>query len=239
MSYQPVEKTIEEKERDFYHAYSRLIAANKNYDEGDMSASGAIGSCVYALVYDDGKKIPSALTLIGCKSDMLFLDSAGPLTNSDGLTTPMCGCILSSEGFKHFPFCNDGYEKLPAKKNVPFEAWWETPVLGERDSVCFTRKHIVNYFRHEQSSHVSRSYTSKNDKEAQEFADMSRGENIKWVAVDQNGNRRKPVYGPDYPTMRHIGWEVEQSIVNLHLEFLPKYQSQAGVAMRTLEASDQ
>ena len=236
MSHQPVDKTKEELERSFRHAFSRLKLANTAFDSGDNSAAGTIAVNVYALVHDASNKQPSALSLVGRKINTRFMDSARRLSNNGGLTTPLCGVSLCSSGtMRHMPLCEFGKSMEAEFTTNSFADWWRKDILQTEGGAVFTRERLVMLFRHEQAAHVSGRYTSHGGQKASEFAELSRGGGVGWVAVDQEGVESKPVYGPEYPSIRQIGWEVERTIDTVCKDILSAKEGNVASPMRPVE----
>jgi hypothetical protein len=226
MSYQPVKKTSEENQRNFRDAYDRLVQLNRSFDEGRLSAAGGIAASVYAIAYDASRSQPSALTNINRKHEVMFLDTARPLTGSGAsVTPPLVGCTLSTSGMSYFPLKE--YAEKRTERN--FEEWWDVTVLRTESGASFTRGNLITYFRHEHGAHVAEQFTSQHGQPASEFAELARGGAIKGQMVSSPESDRDfdfleisegstqssgsvPIYGPEYASVRQIGWEIEQSV---------------------------
>ena len=235
MNHNPIARTVEEKEREFRGAFSRLQRANSSFDEGNIFETGAIALNVFALVHDASKRQPSALTLVGRKTGLSFVDTAASL-NPDNLASelPMVKMEVAFGGFRYLPFLDSAPSFIYDQADQPFDQWWTKPVIKSQGGRTYSRKNLIFHFRHERGGHVGRSYQSHDGQSAADFAALCRENVGGWVYTD-GSVEYQPEFGPEYSTVRQIGWEVEQTLLRHCDDLLSPPEPASGMVMRRAE----
>ena len=234
MSRHRIDKTDEEREREFRDAFSRLQRVNSSFDEGNIFETGAIASNVFSLVHDASKRQPSALTVVGRKTGLNFVDTVAPLNpNNLASDIPMAKMEVASEGFRYLPILDTGPSFLYSQPNQPFQRWWNTPVIKSQGGQTYSRKNLIFHFRHERGGHVGESYQSRDGQPAADFAALSRDNVGAWSYSD--GTRKYvPEFGAEHATVRQIGWEVEQTLLRNCADLLEPPRPTSEMAMRPI-----
>lgn len=196
-------KTRGEIESNFRDAYQALRNSLKLYDEGHFAEVARIASSIYIFSYNHGKKTRSLLSLVDRKH-INFLDSARPLNPKNLLTEmPMVLIRVGTSGSVFLPKLSDG--AVPYSSWVSYAKWWEGSVLRDSKRRVISRKNLVTAFRNtEGGGHVAPYFEKV-------FADLRRNNSMGWKVV-KNGEETNPTYGPEYPTIWQIGWELEETL---------------------------
>ncbi len=234
MSRHRIDKTVEEKERELRDAFSRLQRATASFDEGNIFETGAIALNVYALVHDASKRQPSALTVVGRKAGLNFVDTAAFIPGNLSSEMPMTMMELAAGGFRYLPTLDKGTPDLYSQPDQPFTRWWNNPVIKAQGGSTYSRKNLIFHFRHERGGHVGGSYASRDGQPAADFVALARENVGGWVYSDGT-SEYLPEFGPEYATVRQIGWEVEQTLLNNFADLLMPPKPASRMAMRRIK----
>lgn len=208
-----IQKSSEEKIEEFKNSFWRLQRANASYDQGNIFETGTIALNIFALLHDASKRQPSGLTVIGRKNGLRLVDTSIPLDPKNLLSEfPMCFIRTTTAAMIYQPLLGDGPEISYQKPPQSPTSWWNAKVIKSSDSRTYSRKNLVFHFRHERGGHIGANYRTQDNASAEDFAALGRENTGGWVW--SNGEVvYEPKYGPEYATVRQIGWEVEKSIL--------------------------
>ena len=213
-----INKSEDEKQSDFYHAFENLKNSNRNFDDRSTQVAQGIATAIYALVHDAGKKQPSALSLIKAKSGLKFLDSSKSKLSSSNVMPPLvimrleAGISDDDSGMEYLPILGTCPPENGEYQFLSFQKWWEMAVLRLNNGRTLSRKNLVFHLRHERGAHVGNHYSQRDGNTAKDFADLVKGGAGKGVWVGKSGEETIPKFGPEHATVRQIGWEVEETI---------------------------
>ncbi len=170
-----------------------------------------IASLVYVFVHEGGKRSPSLLSLLHRKSGMRFEDTALAIEKANliDMVTPLVFIRTSPTAVELLPMKDDFLANLSP---IAFSTWWEKPIFRDDKRRLFSRKNLIHFFRHTLGGgHVGRHYESQDALDSEAFEAL-RGAFARSFSVDINGIKLAPQYGPEYPSVRQIGWELEQTL---------------------------
>jgi hypothetical protein len=119
---------------------------------------------------------------------------------------------MVSNGFEYVALRGEGPPPLYNQPALPLSKWWENPVLRDPKRRTYSRKSLIHHFRNTLGGgHVASGFHPREDKPAEEFADLSRTNSGGWTYSDGK-NTFVPTYGAEYATVRQIGWEMERTL---------------------------
>lgn len=211
MNRRPILRLQPDLQQSFRDCFDRLIRASESYDQGNFNDAMTIASIAYQLVHEGGKRSPSLLAMLGRKSGMRFVDTAHPL-NPDNLMPmehPLAFMQMSATGVELLPQ-KDGY---PLNlQPLPFHRWWENPVLRDDKRREFSRKNLIHFFRHTLGGgHVGKHFESQDQLGSEAFASLPNSYAHAYQ-INFNDQEQTLKFGPDYVSVRQIGWELEQTL---------------------------
>jgi hypothetical protein len=227
-----ISKSDDEIRQDFIHAYERLVRAGRAFDNGQPSEAPRIATEVDLFVYDHGRKTTSLLTHLG-RHKIQFVNTAKALNPNNLLTeTPLVMAHVTNSGFEYIALKGDGpphyYEQAPQQ----FAKWWEKGVLRNLGRRVYSRKNLIHFFRNMAGGgHVTSSFQLKEENTAQDFADLSRT-NTGGLVFSDGKNEYVPQFGPEYATVRQIGWELEQTLRNSCADLISNAQTSSSAGPR-------
>lgn len=116
-----------------------------SYDAGMRSEAKRLAVTIRVLVHDTASS-QSLLWLLGIKHKLLWLFSGGGVNAGNLLSTSsLCVqriTIANGQGsFQYAPLNPE--DMLSEGWLVPFDSWWETPVIKDRGGETFTRRGLV------------------------------------------------------------------------------------------------
>jgi hypothetical protein len=214
---QRIKKTVDETLRDFRHTFGFILLSSQAYDNGYKGEAARLAAVVYMLVHDYGKSAVSLLKQMGRKN-IDFVNTSVSL-NPRNLLTEMPLVIMrltagqGKDSLEYLPRLAENPQPIP-NPILPFEKWWNMPVIRDDHRRTISRKNIVFHMRHsEAGAHVDSSIDGV-------FADIRRVNSMGWVVSTNEGNY-VPEYGPEYASMRQIAWEVEQTLRRNFQDLIP------------------
>ncbi len=207
------------------HLYDQmgfLRRSAEHYDAGNFSEAKRLATTLRVLLHDS-KKSKSLLTQLRLKSELRFVDTAGPIERdsfevlpggrfraSIGIAVPLAPIAWGSwKGFRFIARLEDhGTNFNP----VPFHTWWTSPVVAIPPRFRLNREDLIlGVTNQDGGAHVDASLRDK-------FAGIARQRFIL-------GSRRKPLSiatignpeakGPpnlSLPMIRQIAYEVTQTL---------------------------
>ena len=205
-----ISRSQEEFRRSFEDNFVRLVSAGERFDAGQNAEAITIAGIVYVIVHEGGKRSPSALTLLGRKSAVGFHDSGRPINPNNLITfqAPLTQMIFGS-GISIQATKDADPSKMPP---LPFSKWWEGHVLRDHGGRLFSRKNLIHYFRNTLGAgHVGKQFEGQDQLDGKAFADLGNAFASSFELHIDN-QKVKPRHGPEFATVRQIGWELEQSL---------------------------
>lgn len=182
-----------------------LRASAAAFDKGEDWEAMRLATAVHTLVHDGGRNTVALLTQLHLKQTLQF--RAGAPINERSLTTqmPLVYMRASNTGAVYQPFLDQG-PPMP-ERYLPFTKWWEEPVLRDDKSRLLTRKNLVRSMRDQDGgAHIDGGL----DDEAYVAISRHNGAAMEFCA---DGHPPRPLNpGPERATMRHIAWELEQTL---------------------------
>ena len=213
MSRPPVLRKQGDLERNFEESFARLVRANESYDEGHFAEAITIASIVYVFVHEGGRRIPSLLSLLGRKDAMRFIDTAYEMNPANllALETPLIITHVKADDIELIPIKDTFIGNLTP---MAFSKWWEKAVLRDAERRLYSRKNLIHFFRHTLGGgHAGKNYESQDTLDSDAFEKL-RNVYARAMKFEVNGVEVTPRYGPDYISVRQIGWELEQTLRN-------------------------
>ncbi len=184
--------------------FNSLKLSMRNYDEGHVSEAITLSTHIATFVYDHGKKNQSLLTLIGNKEKVQFKDTAGPLIGNNLMPDALlCMASFGANGGKYSPMLHEGPFIYP---DLRFKEWWNNSVFrSPSENKEMSRRDFVLGMRNlAGGSHVSPNWNLN-------FASLER-DNPGGLIFMNNGNYRVPEHGPEYASVRQIGYELDVTL---------------------------
>lgn len=132
-----------------------------------------------------------------------FLDTAGPL-NPRNLLTDCTLCVMRlGSNDAYLPLCAAGGGARQPRW-VPFEEWWNNPVIKDNKQRYFNRRELVLHVADtDGGAHVDPALDAA-------YADLSRNNSLGWVISE--GNVQKPFPPPTMACIRQIAHEVLETL---------------------------
>ena len=201
-------KSSQEIEQHLAGQRAALRSSCEAYDRGQTWEAVRIAAAVDILVHDRGTRTLSILTQLGVRSQIQFVSSRAMWNPKNRLAeTPLVYVDVQTSGASYHPILDQ--DPLSNFGPLPFSKWWEEPVIRDRHLNELTRKNLVCSMRDQDGgAHVDGTLTNG------AYVSIARSNGTGWTFMDAIGER--PVEpGPQFATMRQIGWEVEHSLSNI------------------------
>jgi hypothetical protein len=177
----------------------------KSFDEDCEDVYVSIATSIRVLLHDGERRSKSRalLTQLGCRRDMLFVDSCGEVNPHNLMTSHLlCAAQIGSpEGAKYVPLGSR------VVKKVRFPSWWNSNVIKDKVGNLFCRKDIViTVANQDGGAHVDTEILMSHKQ-------LSKDNSLGWLW--SSGNSRDNQMGNPIPAcMRQIATEVIASIEN-------------------------
>ena len=188
---------------------SALTSSCRAYDVGQKWEALRLATTIYVLVLDAGKKNLSILTQMGMKGFMEFTVPISPAADPRNLLsyTPLVMLQLRVQpdggGVNYVPRLS---EFPSGRRMLRFNEWWDSDLVyrtgGDRHRM--TRKKLVFALRNlDGGAHYDEEILDPN------YIEMTYGKSFMSIAPD---GTRTPVRQLELASMRHIAWEVQDSL---------------------------
>ena len=199
-------RTHDELIEELNNQLAALKASCAGYDAGDFWEAPRLATIVYTLVNDGQSKIVSILTQLGLRNNIGFASYATPQNPHNLLGwLPLCMMHLANNDCLYVPVLDQG--PPDQMRTMRFKDWWGEPVFQNAAGNKLSRMNLVFSLRSKDGgSHydaelpVSTYLELKTDGLGFEFQDGS-------------GNPTRKLQNAHLATMRHIAFELEQSIL--------------------------
>jgi hypothetical protein len=207
---------------------SFLRSSAAAYDGGELAEAKRLATTVSTLVNSNRRGTSVALlSQIGVRDHMSFLSYAEPLQFRFPKVCLVIAQINSTTGGTFIPICHSpmGTRYLP-QQWVAFETWWRSEpiyevVLDDGTTGTLSRMDLVRYLRSQDGgSHIDADITEETYVRLSRIADTGAyaftGDGMAgMVAVPGEGTSPIPV--GHLAAMRHIAFELEQSLIRAGL----------------------
>ena len=204
----------------------RLIAALRNqhrslrelgasYDSGWEDSALLLAVVVRVLCHDTSQST-SLLEQLGEKTSMRFKDTAwhsppGNLLPTNGLVLQQ---MTAGTGLRHV--APVAMERPFANPDLPFEAWWTSPIGVDGAHVTWTRKKfILTAANQEGGAHID-PMQELDVRALEEENSMGWTFSDPWVGTDQPA-----LNGPLLPSIRQISYELQRTLEGHFRELSP------------------
>jgi len=176
-----------------------LLRSADAYDAGDEAEAKRLATAIRVLVHDTAAS-HSLLTQIGIRS-LPFLDTAGPLYPRNlASETRLTIMRIGPEGASWVPKNAMDYESAPI--GLPFERWWNAPVIKGQSGETYSRKDIVlSLADQDGGAHVDPAMNES-------YHRLSRGNALGWEAFAAGAEVGRPMEGPELASVRQIAHEL-------------------------------
>ena len=176
-----------------------IRASCTRFDEGQTSEGKRIATHIRVLVHDSSRS-HSLLKQLGYKDTLQLVSLAEPYIPAN--LAPYHGLlnIAIGNGMRYVPKLDS-----VARRLVPFDDWWDEPVLKDPEGTLYSRKDLVLAVANKDGgTHV--------DPEIDEaYWKLSRGNNVGYkVAV--GGRPIQWHENPVLPSLRQIGFEILETL---------------------------
>jgi hypothetical protein len=215
-----VSRSPEDLSRSFEDNFTRLVNAGERFDAGQSVEAITVAGAVYVMVHEGGKRSPSVLTMLSRKNETRFRDSGRPIDprNQIFFQAPLTQTVLGA-GEISIQAAKDSDPS--GRPTLPFSKWWDGHVLRDHNGRLFSRKNLIHFFRHTLGGgHIGKEFEGQDQLSGEAFASLG-GAYSKEFALNINGQSVEPKYGPEYATVRQIGWELEQTLRESFSDLIP------------------
>lgn len=196
---------IEEALRSQVGFLRRSMAA---YDAGDFSEAARIATAIFTIVHDGSAK--GLLTQLGQRAGLRFTSYAKMTARENLLDDhPLVWTLMGDNRSQNMPKLNHG--PVPAH-TAQFHTWWEKELIFRApDGLKMNRRQLTFAMRNQDGGgHVEDRLTDT------AYIRFSRT-HPNWFTKDAAGNLTPVLPMPHLPTMRHIGFELESTLVDAGL----------------------
>lgn len=181
-----------------------LQRSGELFDAGFRSEAKRIAVAIANLVHDT-TRTTSLLTLLEKKGKVMFLDSSNhPIPLSYGGEHRLCGIRMyqKGKGSGFYPFLDKPLDK---PRWMSFDEWWLTTVIKDKEDIKLTRKDLILDLRNRDGgAHIQ-------SKLRLHYHALSRKNSI-GLSFGNNDFEGPAEYGPQYASVRQIGFEVYMSL---------------------------
>lgn len=204
-----IRKTPADLKRALVEQLSFLRASGAAFDAGMEAEAKRIAVAVRVLVHHTNRS-QALLHQLGVLDEWTFMDSAGTVDDRNLLAelrlVQMRVTSLGGGGAEgHYVPHLDGGIPHDARA-VSFKHWWETPVTKDSTKATFSRADFVLALANQEGgAHVDPRSKSRIDR-------LTRANSIGWVVGTGDGEGRPFENDPLLPSVRQIGYEIEQTI---------------------------
>ncbi len=142
------------------------------------------------------KQSKSLLQQLGLR-DKAFLDTAGAVDPRNLLTENRLCMIAVGDGAKYLPILSEG----PGRRRwTPFEYWWNSTLIRDRNRVSFSRRELVLHVANtDDGAHADEGLDPS-------YMALSRQNSLAWMYGD--GADARPLPSPMPTSIRQIAHEV-------------------------------
>lgn len=167
-----------------------------------------MATAVCNLVYDKPKRhrpTASILSQMGLRDKLAFVSTSGPIYPGNvGPCVPLCVLGRRPGYFGFIAKCRS--RSAPEPYDLPFQAWWEEPVLRTPEERTISRGELVLTFRDQDGgSHYDAEITN------QVYREFANGQASGDMRVRTGNGPPQPLMGGHIETMRQIGWEMAET----------------------------
>lgn len=183
-----------------------LIGSSDAYDKGYINEAKRLALTMRLLLYDNGRKSVSLLTLLNRK-DILFYDTS--LDYNPNNLLPMPGLVILKAGLGSgeyiAPLDSGFFPGRDSKGKIPFERWWSNIVLVDNRRNKSTRRDLIlTVCNKDGGAHV--------DAELDEaYYAFSRSNSLGWK-YQKDGAEQDFTGRPELASIRQLAYEVLKSL---------------------------
>jgi hypothetical protein len=170
------------------------------FDAGFDGEAKRLAVAIRVLVHDTSSS-RSLLTQLGRKNT-LFADTAAPLNSKNLLPeASLVGISMGPAGVRYYAPLGD---HPCGERRVPFERWWDGPVLRDEQRALLTRRDLVLTAANQAGgAHVDPGLDGA-------YARVSRGDTMAFVVG--NGHTERLLLGVELASIRQIAYEVLKTL---------------------------
>lgn len=198
-------RSREELEQALEDQLAALNSSCRGYDQGDMWEGPRMATTVYTLVNNGNSRSVSVLSQLGIREKIRFISFSTPQIPGNLVSwTPLCTFRVGNDGVAVLPSLDKG---PAAPKDINFKKWWGEAVFENAGGQKLSRMNLVFALRSQDGgSHYDRELPIT---PYLELKDNGGGWQIFSENAEEDG---APLQNAHLATMRHIAFEVEQSI---------------------------
>jgi hypothetical protein len=220
-----VRQTPEELSEHLAQQIGFLRRSAAAYDSGELEEAKRLATTVSTLV-NTSRTATSLLTQMGVRDSMEFLSFAEPLQFRFPKLCLVLTRVSSDTGASFYPICNSPFAKYSPSQWVGFERWWAgEPIyevhLGDGSAGTLNRLDLVRYLRcQDGGSHIDMDLSNEAYVRLSRIAEtglfaFSDGQAAGAFGTSFEGSQ--PILGGHLAAMRHVAWELEQSLIRAGL----------------------
>lgn len=202
-----------------------LRSSASAYDRGDLPEAKRLATTVSTLVNKTRTSDP-LLAQMGLLEEMLFISYAEPLEFRYPKVALVMIMANTDTGVSFTPLCNSQFARFQPFHWISFPSWWtEEPIyqvtMPDESVATLNRLDLVRYLRSKDGgSHIDADLDAEAYERLSRTAETgvrgySNGHMAGIIASDQGDG--EPILDGHLAVMRHIAWEVEQSIIQMGL----------------------
>jgi hypothetical protein len=171
-----------------------------SFDEGFEDEAKRLAHTIRVLVHDSNNS-HSVLKQLDLKRGM-FLDSALPFFDASPLSYH--GLISAGGHGKKADF-QAMLDEAPGHRQLPFEDWWNAPVIVDQKGHQFSRRDIIlTAANQDGGSHVDPRLDDA-------YAALAKQNSLSWFSIKSDG-KAEPIPSPERDTIRQIAHELLKTL---------------------------